>query len=245
MKCELRYEDGSINLDMSTKILRVVAKENANIDTVTALDSAYNLIKNQNTRWYVGEANVTVEGTKPSRPTPPTYPTVPQANGFTVMRGADGCVYWDTLSGFYGDTQNATYFRSYPTESWANSLVTPYADYFKVFNESGNLMWSTGTLGDALVRSTIVTVDTFGKIYTVNSTTGRRLHIMLGDSFKSGTYVEDEGGSSFSASGLQFRWSNDGKTVEFGYASYFDNDIINFFNNGGKVNISFFERYND
>lgn len=245
MKCELRLSDGTLVLDMTTKLLRVVAKESAKIDTVTALDSAFNLIKNQNTKWYVGNANVVVEGTKPSRPALPTYPTIPQPDGFTVMRGADGCVYWDTLPGFYGDIQNAAYFKSYPTEAWPNSLAAPYKDYFKVFDNSGNLLWSTGTLGDALIRSTIVTVDTYRKLYTVNSTSGRRLHIMLGDSFKSGTYVEDEGGSLFSASGLQFQWSNDGKTVTFGYNSYNDNDIINFFNQGGTVNISFFERYND
>lgn len=245
MKCELRFEDGSVNLDMTTKLLRVVYKETRRIGTDTAIDSAHSVMTDNYKRWYAMDSYIVSEGTKPTRPQPPGYLGIQTGNDLAIFSGVDGITYWDTLQGFFGDTTNALFYQRFPTDAWPNSLATKYKDLFRVYDSTGNLIWSTGTLGDAVIRSTRITIDTFRKKYSYTSTTGRKLHILLGDSYKSGTYTEDESGNMWSASGLQMQWSNGGKTITFGYDSFNDNDIVNFFNNGGKVTLTLFEMFDD
>lgn len=246
MRCEFNFADGSTNLDLTTKILRVVGKETKRFgDSNTGISNALDYTTNNRYRFYGLDSYSSIEGTKPDIPKRPNHILTPNGDDFCITSGQDNVTYWDTGQGLFANIQNSLMYRSYPIESWANEMPTKYKDYFKVRNEQGQLMWSTGSLGDAIVRTTRVVFNSVESVKEITSQNNRRLHILLTDSFKSGTYVEDEGGSLWSASGLQFRWSNNGRTLRMAYASYNDNDIYYYFNSGKVINLTIFERYDD
>lgn len=243
MRCEFRLPDGSLNLDMTTRILRRsgTAIYNAGVTSSSQM-TAYSAITNNNQTFRMGKQYVSSAGT-----VPPTPPIVGVSNPLRVgpmklMSGnTDNTLYWNASGSVASSTANNPYTYMYPIESWANEANTKYKDYMRIRDNTGKLLWSTGTLGDAVFRVAQVEFSGINVVKSYTSTSGKRLYVLIDETYYSGTYVEDEGGSVLSASGLQIRWRNGGTAIDMCYTTYNDNDIIQFFNQGNTSLVNIFE----
>ena len=246
MRCEFRLPDGRLNLDLTTKILRIVG-----IKTVKSINdnqtdrTQYCAITGNTQLFYVGFANVSTSGTIPTTPTPPFLFIPLRAGPFSIVTAQDNHVHWNHVHGTYCNVANGERVYKYPIESWANESNVQYTDYMRIRDQNGVLLWSTATLGDALFRVGQVQLSALNVVATFTSPNNRRLYILIDETWTGGTYTEDEGGSYWSASGLQFRFRNNGRSVDMCYASYGDGDIVAWFNAGNVSVISIFEVYGD
>ncbi|MEG1707075.1 MAG: hypothetical protein RR285_00015 [Acinetobacter sp.] len=239
--------DGRLNLDLTTKILRIVGvlvTKTIN-DTVEADRNQYCAITGNTRLFYSGVSQVSTSGTIPTTPTPPFLFSPLRTGSFKLVTAQDNHVHWSHWAGVYSDVVNAERTYKYPIESWANELNVQYPDYMRIRDQNGVLLWSTATLGDALFRVGQVQLSALNVVATFTSPNNRRLYILLDETWVGGTYTEDEGGSYWSASGLQFRFRNNGRSVDVCYASYGDGDIVAWFNAGNVSVISIFEVYGD
>lgn len=131
------------------------------------------------------------------------------------------------------------------TESWSDTAVAIPKDMYRVYTPTGELMWSAGTLGDAVIFVGTLKFTALNQVKTISSTLGRRLYINVASVFMSGTIVIDEGGSSFTDSGIQYRFSNNGRTVTICYYSSGDGDISQALSYAGALYVDIFEVYDE
>ena len=140
---------------------------------------------------------------------------------------------------------NAVVKKIAVTESWSDATTALPKDMYRVYTPAGELLWSAGTLGDAVIFAGRLTFTALNQVKTISSTSGRRLHINIASVFMSGTIVIDEGGSSFTDSGIQYRFSNNGRTVTITYYTSGDGDINQALAYAGSLFVDVFEVYDE
>lgn len=241
MKCEFRLEDGSINLDLNSKIIRKdftnsrIFKDTGNgyyKDYVTPFSSS-------KIRFYEDfkDSLSTNENSTFIQDHPESIIVLTSLN--------DSDIIFEGGNSTLNSNMNGSLRYYLLSENWAKGNNTQYTDYFKVWDSSGNLLWSSGTLGDAIFRSGQIWVNEIGKVYSFTSPNNRKLYILRNELFLGGTYVDDGSNSSVSNSGILARWSNNGRTVDICYYSDNDNDIYDYFDKIKKAPITFFEVYGE
>lgn len=247
MKCEFRLADGSLNLDLTTKILRTVATQVMKTvnDTNQTNRNQYCAITGTTKLFYAGDTQVSLIGALPPAPTPPFMFTPLRQGAFKFVTAQDNSIHWNTIWGTFADTINTQRTFKYPVESWANEQNVQFPDYMRIRDSSSALLWSTATLGDAVFRVGQVQLSALNTVASFTSPNNRRLYVLVDETFTGGTYTEDDTGNTWSASGLQYRFRNNGRTVDVCYASYYEGDISAWFAAGNVSIINFFEVYGD
>ena len=242
MRCEFRLPDGSLNLDLTTRILRRSGSQIFNAGVLSDRLTVYSAITGNNQTFRTGKKLVSSAGTVPPTPPVPGVSNPLRVGPFKLISGnVDGTLFWNASGTVASTVANTAFTYIYPVESWANESNTQYKDYMRIRDQSGKLLWSAGTLGDAVFRVSQLEFTGINVVKSYTSTSGKRLYVLIDETFYSGTYVEDEGGSVLSASGLQLRWRNGGTTVDMYYTTYNDNDIIQYFNQGNVSLVNIFE----
>ncbi|PVZ89966.1 hypothetical protein C9426_00875 [Serratia sp. S1B] len=232
VRCEFYLENGDLNLDLTSKIIRREGVKTSSFSTdASTVHSGYNPL-----------ANATISMKEIKTLTESSGAFSPGA--LTVLRGTDSSIYWFTAMGDFCTTADPLREVSI-TENWANDSPVKYKDYMKIYREDGLLLWSTGTLGDATFRCGQVWLSAINQVATFTSPNNRRVYILADDLFKSGVYVDDGTTNAWSASGLTARWSNNGRTVEVAYSTWNDGDMVNFMNKVQSAPVTFFEFYDD
>jgi hypothetical protein len=242
MRCEFRLEDGSLNLDLTSKILR---KSLSNIRTYKDTGNGYyqdyeNPFSSSKIRFY---EDFTDSLGGPNSDTGLTFMHDHPEDIIIFSSKNDSDIIIEGGNTSLNSNKDGVVNYHLLNENWADNSNTKYKDYFVVRDSSGNLLWSTGTLGDAIFRSGQIWVDSLNKIYTFTSPNDRRLYILRNELFLGGTYVDDGSNSLYSNSGIMARWSNNGRKIEIAYVSYDDNDIVNYFDKVKKAPITLFEMY--
>lgn len=244
MRCEFRLEDGTLNLDLTTRLLRRVgSRVYAAATNPYSTRQQYSAITGTSLGFRSEFILQSTTGIIPTIVQPPFLVTPIYGGEISLIKGADDAVYWNANGQMMCTVPNALITYMYPSDEWADEGNVKYTDYMRIRDETGKLLWSTGTLGDAVLRVAQVEFTSINEVKSYTSKTNRGLYIFPEESFKSGTEGQDDTSNWWSASGLQMRWTNNGRTIDMSYASYKEGDIIKYFNEGNKSIINIFEVY--
>ena len=231
--------NGTVNLDLTTKILRKLHL--LYVRYASNPWTTYTAITNSNVTFnsydiFGGGAPITVQqsGTAPS--------------GSIEMHSCatdNAICYMSAGTHIYGCTDAQAVVRKIRvSEAWSNPASAIGKDMCRIYSPSGELMWSAGTLGDALMYVGTLSFTALNQVKTISSTTGRRLYINIASVFMSGTYTEDEGGSYATDSGINYRFRNNDRTVDVCYYSKNDNNISISLTHGA-LQVEIYEIYNE
>ena len=240
MRCEFRLEDGSLNLDLTSKILRVIGSKDiiANTDKSgweiwKQSTGSMSMLRDNKVTLYSTPINMWDENQ-------PSLTNLPNSMAIATCLN-DNEYTWFGIDIYHSKYEGKILFKEI-TDSWSNNVSTKYKDYFRIYDDKGNLLWSTGTLGDAVFRSTRIMTE-FGNEYFYSSPNNKRLYVLINELFKGGTYTADETSNMYSNSGLIVKWENNGTAIRIQYASYYDGDITRCFDAFGKLPVTLFELY--
>lgn len=232
----LKNEDGTTNLDLTSKILRYKYSCRLRYYIGELYDTYVpNVNRNVSFRvkdiWGVGAPEISSEiGTKP-------------AGALTLDSClTDGVVYLCSPNGagVGGGSSNVNaYIQRYLiTESWSD-IPSSFGNMdVRTYSENGNLLWSASTLKDSIIYVGSMEFTSIGQVKTISSSRGRRLFICVDSVFSSGTW---DGESQASSSGAYLNWSNNGKTVTGSYFRDYDNDINAALASRGSLKIDVYE----
>lgn len=233
----LYNDDGTINLDLTTKVLRWKYWETAKYDkapatstfivnpfTGAARDTFYLQDDSPSAQW-------TVTGSAGTRP----------SEALRLRTGlVDNVVYVITPGSTFlgaGATSNSALFKDYyATESWPSSEGSA-KDMLQIFSATGELMWSQSTLFDAIIFNASLMFNSVGSPQTYNSPRGRRLYINVDNIFSSPSMNE----TTTSNSGVVARWRNAGTAVDVAYFSYYDLDVGKAMRAAGALAVDIYE----
>ncbi len=234
----LYNEDGTINLDLTTKVMRWKYWETANYDRAVATDT---FIVNpftgaQRDVFYLQDDGPSplwsitgAAGAKPSDP-------------LRLRSGlVDGVIYVITPASLVsmgaGATSRTAEFRDYyATESWGVGDGNP-KDMLQIFAPNGDLMWSQSTLFDAIIFNTRLNFTSLSSPLSYTSPRGRRLYVNIDNIFSSPAMTE----TITSNSGVVARWRNGGSTIDAAYFSKQDLDIGSALRAAGSLPVDIYE----
>ena len=232
--------DGTVNLDLSSKILRWKYMENrryasGDVQTFYNPMTGSNIgITSKNTWGDGAPILVNSTGTAPSKP--------------FILRSCmtDGAVYVCSPGGIYnqgGCSSTSALIKAYfGTESWSDSGGLGTDDPIRIYSQTGDLLWSAGTLKNALVFVKRLEFTALNQVKSYTSTRNRRLFIAESSVFSSGTW---DGEGPASSSGIIASWSNAGKTINAACYSKSDGDIVQGLSKRGSLSLDIYEVLGD
>lgn len=229
-------ENGQVNLDLTSRILKSVASQTLRWDKTNTWKT-YCPITARKENFNVHDAydvgRPTIISSTGSRP-----PSSEMFELSTCLK--DGIIYYIGGGWTSGGTTDLTadVFFNYVSDNWSGGVST---DKIRIYSQDGKLMWSDSTLKSCPIYISTLEFTSLNQVKTISSPNDRRLYINEASVFVSGTIVIDEGGSFFTTSGLQVRWSNQGKTLECSYISSGDGDITEVLRRVGKITVEIFE----
>ena len=237
----LYNDDGTINLDLTTKVLRWKYWETAKYDKAVGTNT---FIVNPFTgatrdTFYLQDDGPTglwtITGSAGAKPPDP----------LRLRTGlVDNVIYVITpgssVIGAGATSKTAEFKDYYATESWPTNDGNP-KDMLQIFSQTGELMWSQSTLFDAIIYDASLKFTSIGSPQTYNSPNNRRLFINIDTVFSSPSINE----SMTSNSGIVARWRNAGKTVDVSYFSYYDLDVQTAMDAAGGLSVDIYEVIGD
>lgn len=236
VKSILYNTDGTVNVDLVSKVIRWKAYRKYKYKNVEVF-TQFNAITGGNMTFYVKTDNASSNPTLTA-----SLGAIPTRNMQLLTCENDGAYFISgnpagRHSGGSNDL-NAIISEYYVTESWSDGGSFAMNDPFRVYDQNGNILWSAGTISDAVVFATKLRFTALNQVQTFTSSKNRRLFINMNTAFNSGTW---DGESVSSVSGIIARWTNGGKTLSINYYGYYEGDINAALSRRGYLDVEIFE----